>query len=90
MKSITVLKIASILLLIGCLGYTFLNLEELFYFPGWNVISIAGLFFFGFAGLVIDFLLVKLIKNKLWLNLVELLIVLWFSFELWIKINGHF
>ena len=86
MKRITVLKVASVLLLIGCLGYTFLYWVELSYEATWDFISIGGLFFFGLAGLLIDFLLIKYIENKRWLNSVELVIVLWFSFELWVKI----
>ena len=49
--------------------------------------GMVGLISFGIAGLIIDYVLRKLIKNKWILNIIELIIVFFFSIELWITNN---
>ncbi|SDY17670.1 hypothetical protein SAMN05444411_1532 [Lutibacter oricola] len=53
---------------------------------GWGVIGILGLIGIGFIGLIADFLLKKVIANKFYLNLIELLIIIIIFFSIPIEI----
>jgi len=53
---------------------------------GWGVIGILGIIFFGFIGLLVDMLLRKIISNKYYLNIIELLIVILIFFSIPIEI----
>ncbi len=87
MKKLTILSSFSILFLAGCLIYSIINWKVLSHAEGWGVVAIFGLISIGLAGLLVDFVLRKLIKNKWILNVIELIIVFFFSIELWITIN---
>ncbi|THD67416.1 hypothetical protein E7Z59_07070 [Robertkochia marina] len=87
MKKPTVLKIYSSLYLIGCIIFTILNYSNLVKEEGWGMVGMIGLISIGIIGLVLDFVLTKVIKNKITLNLTELFIVLLFSIELLIEIK---
>ncbi|TRZ42452.1 hypothetical protein [Robertkochia solimangrovi] len=87
MKKPTVLKIYSLLYLIGCIIFTILNYSNLDKGEGWGLVLMIGLISMGIIGLILDFFLTKLIQNKITLNLTELFIVLIFSIELLIKIK---
>lgn len=80
-KQLTILKICSLLLLIGSSAFTFVNWKTLSESEGWGIIAMVPLFLFGIIGYGIDFILTKLIKNKLSLNLIEVVIVLFFLME---------
>ena len=87
MKKFTILSCCSILFIVGCLFYTGINWRILSQAEGWGVVGMVGLISFGIAGLIIDYVLRKLIKNKWILNIIELIIVFFFSIELWITNN---
>ncbi len=81
MRKPTVLKIFSLLYLIGCIIFSILNYSNLVKEEGWGMVGMIGLISIGIMGLIIDLVLIKLIKNKLTLNFTELLIVLLFLSE---------
>jgi len=87
MKPFTVLKVFSILYIVSCLIYTVIKWKTLSNGEGWGVVYVFGLISFGLIGLLMDFILLKTIKNKWLLNSIELVIVVIFSMELWIEIN---
>ncbi len=87
MKPFTVLKVFSIFYIISCLIYTLIKWKVLSNAEGWGIVYMLGLISFGLIGLLIDFILIKTIKNKWLLNSIELIIVIIFIMELWIEIN---
>ncbi|ALM08248.1 hypothetical protein SB49_10875 [Sediminicola sp. YIK13] len=88
MMKFTVLKGFSLLFILGCLLFTMVKWSTLSYEEGWGVVGMIGLISLGLAGLILDFVLTKLIKNKWLLNLIELLVLFFFSIELWISIKS--
>ena len=67
--------------------YTLWNWKVLSHGEGWGVVAMVGLSSFGLIGFVLDFILVKLISNRLWLNIIQAFIVLFFGFWLYQNIN---
>ena len=88
-KNITILKGYSILYLTCCLLYTIIKYKTLSSGEGWGVVYMIALIAFGILGLLIDYILTLLIKNKILLNLIGLILVLMFSIELWIGLNRY-
>lgn len=86
-KNITILKGYSLIYLICCLLYTITNYKTLSSGEGWGVVYMIGLIAFGTLGLLIDYILVLLIKNKILLNVVGIVLVLIFSIELWVELR---
>ena len=82
MKKFTILNCCGVLFIVGCLFYTGINWRILSHEEGWGVVGLVGLISCGIAGLIIDYVLRKLIKNKWILNIIELIIVFFFSIEL--------
>lgn len=88
-KNITVLKVYSLIYLVCCSIYTVVNWDILSAGEGWGVVYMVGLISIGFLGLLIDFIMTLLIKNKKLLNLTETVLVLMFSIQLWIELNRY-
>jgi hypothetical protein len=87
MKKLTILNVYSIILILVSIIYTIWNWNVLSHGEGWGVVFMVGFFLSGFIGLIIDFILRYLIKNRLILNVTEFVIVFFFSIELWIELN---
>lgn len=84
MKSkLTILNISLLIYLLSCLGFTIMNYKQLSGHGGWGLLSVFGLLFFGFIGLLIDFVLRKTVKNKVILNLVGSIIVVLYLAWIW-------
>jgi len=66
--------------------YLLVKWKVLSHGEGWGVIGILGIIFFGFIGLLVDMLLRKIISNKYYLNIIELLIVILIFFSIPIEI----
>jgi len=86
MNRLTILNIVSILTILISFIYMALNWKVLSAGEGWGVIGILGLIGIGILGLITDFLLKKVIANKLYLNLIELLIIILIFFSIPVEI----
>ena len=83
MKNLTILKGFSLLFIFCCVVYTVVKWKTLSQGEGWGVVFMMPLILSGFIGLILDFILIKLVRNKRILNAIELVIVLIFSITLW-------
>ncbi|MFK7781803.1 hypothetical protein [Psychroserpens sp.] len=57
------------------------------YEEGWGVVAMVGLMSLGLVGLLADFILTLIIKNKKILNGIGILIAIGFSIMLWIELK---
>jgi hypothetical protein len=88
-KNMTILKGYSLVYLAFCLIFTIIKWETLSNGEGWGVVYMIGLISAGLFGLLIDFIMNLLIKNKKVLNGIGIILVLIFSIELWIELNRY-
>lgn len=86
-KNITILKGYSLIYLACCLIFTIIKWETLSEEEGWGVVYMIALTSAGLFGLLIDFVMTLLIKNKKILNGIGIILVLLFSIELWIELK---
>ena len=82
MKKWTILRTYFLIYLAGCLIDTIAKWKILSYEKGWGVVYMVGLMGIGIIGLLIDFILTLIIKNKKILNGVGVLIAIEFSIML--------
>ena len=75
-KRISVLFILSIGLILLCVGHILFDYERIRDPYGLGIVAMVILISAGVFGMLVDYALYKLIKNRLWLNVVELLFVL--------------
>ena len=78
----TFLKGYLLVYLTCCLIFTIIKWKTLSYEEGWGVVYMVGLIGLGLFGLVIDFILTLIIKNKKILNGIGILIAIGFSIML--------
>jgi len=78
----TFLKGYLLVYLTCCLIFTIIKWKTLSYEEGWGVVYMVGLIGLGLFGLVIDFILSLIIKNKKILNGIGILIAIGFSIML--------
>ena len=78
----TFLKGYLLVYLTCCLIFTIIKWDTLSYAEGWGVVYMVGLIGLGIFGLVIDFILTLIIKNKKILNGIGILIAIGFSIML--------
>ena len=78
----TFLKGYLLVYLTCCLIFTIIKWDTLSYAEGWGVVYMVGLIGLGLFGLVIDFILALIIKNKKILNAIGILIAIGFSIML--------
>ena len=83
----TILKGYLLVYLACCLIFTIIKWEILSNGEGWGVVYMIGLTSAGLFGLLIDFIMTLLIKNKKVLNGIGIILVLLFSIELWIELK---
>ncbi|WP_299216278.1 hypothetical protein [uncultured Dokdonia sp.] len=83
----TILKGYSLVYLACCLIFTIGNWKIIAQEEGWGVVYMIGLITIGLCGLLIDFVMILLIKNKKILNGIGAVLVLIFSIELWIELK---
>jgi len=81
----TILKSYLLVYLICCLIFTMVKWKTLSYEEGWGVVYMVGLMGIGLFGLLIDFILTLIIKNKKVLNGIGILIAIGFSIMLLIE-----
>ena len=82
MKKWTILRTYFLIYLAGYLIDTIAKWKILSYEKGWGVVYMVGLMGIGIIGLLIDFILTLIIKNKKILNGVGVLIAIGFSIML--------
>ena len=82
MKKWTILRTYFLIYLAGYLIDTIAKWKILSYEKGWGVVYMVGLMGIGIIGLLIDFILTLIIKNKKILNGVGVLIAIEFSIML--------
>ena len=70
----SILKIYSIIFLVGCIGFTVYNYDQLSEGEGWGVVGMVGLLGFGLLLLVVDIILHNIIKNKTLANIIGLVV----------------
>ncbi|MFD0975414.1 hypothetical protein [Salinimicrobium gaetbulicola] len=87
MKKLTPLKVFSVLYIFACVGYIIFNWETLTQAEGWGMVYMIGLLSAGFIGLLIDLVLIKLIKLNWIFYFAEILLIFFFSIELWIELT---
>ena len=87
MKKWTVLKAYFLIYLVCCIIYTIAKWKILSYEEGWGVVYMVGLIVIGLFGLLIDFILTLIIKNKKILNGIGILIVIGFSIMLFMELK---
>lgn len=85
----TFLKGYLLVYLTCCLIFTIIKWETLSYAEGWGVVYMVGLFVIGLFGLLIDFILTLIIKNKKILNGIGILIAIGFSIILFIELKNN-
>lgn len=78
----TILKGYLLIYLVCCLIYPIAKWETLSHGEGWGVVHMIGLITIGLFGLLIDFVMKLLIKNKRILNAVGIVLIVLFSIEL--------
>tara|TARA_R110000744_G_scaffold379132_1_gene496481 strand:- start:1661 stop:1930 length:270 start_codon:yes stop_codon:yes gene_type:complete len=86
-KKLTILKAYFIIYLACCIIYTIAKWKILSYEEGWGVVYMVGLIGIGLFGLLIDFILTLIIKNKKILNGIGILIAIGFSIMLFIELK---
>jgi hypothetical protein len=86
-KKWTVLRVYFIIYLACCLIYTITKWKILSYEEGWGVVYMFGLISIGLVGLLADFILTLIIKNKRILNGIGLFIAIGFSLMLWLELK---
>ena len=72
----SILTVYATILLIGCIGFTIYNYDQLSEGEGWGVVGMVGLMGFGIFLLVVDLILRNIIKNKIVVNIIGLVISL--------------
>jgi uncharacterized membrane protein len=87
MKKWTILRAYFMVYLACCIIYTIAKWKILSYEEGWGVVAMVGLISMGLVGLLADFILTLIIKNKRILNGIGLLIAIGFSIMLWIELK---
>lgn len=70
----SILKIYSIVFLIGCIGFTIYNYAQLSEGEGWGVVGMVGLLGFGVLLFVGDIVIRNLFKNKTTANVIGLVV----------------
>ena len=70
----SILTACAIIFLIGCVGFTIYNYDQLSEGEGWGVVGMVGLMGFGIFLLVVDLILRNIIKNKIVVNIIGLVI----------------
>jgi hypothetical protein len=85
-KKWTILRAYFLIYLACCIIYTTAKWKTLSYAEGWGVVGMVGLIGIGLFGLLIDFILTLIIKDKKTLNGIGILIVIGFSFMLFTEI----
>ena len=83
LKKVSVLFIFSLLLIIMCLAIMIFDFKAVNDPFGYGFIAMAVGIGIGIFGIFIDFLLALIIKNKVILNITELLIVSLFLYSVW-------
>lgn len=68
----SILTAYAIIFLIGCIGFTIYNYDQLSEGEGWGVVGMVGLMGFGIFLLVADLILRSIIKNKILVNIIGL------------------
>jgi len=86
-KKLTILRAYFLIYLACCVIYTIAKWKILSYEEGWGVVYMVGLIGVGLFGLLIDYILTFIIKNKKILNGIEILIVIGFSIMLFIELK---
>jgi uncharacterized membrane protein len=87
MKKWTILRAYFMVYLACCIIYTIAKWKILSYEEGWGVVAMVGLISMGLVGLLADFILTLIIKNKRILNGIGILIAIGFSIMLWIELK---
>ena len=85
MKKWTILKGYFLFYIVCCIIYTIAKWKVLSYEEGWGVVYMVGLIGIGLFGLLIDFILTVIIKNKKTLNGIGILIAIVFSIMLFME-----
>lgn len=70
----SILKIFALLFLIGCIGFTIYNYEQLSDGEGWGIVAMVGLFGFGIVLFIIDLVIRNLFKNKTTANFIGFMV----------------
>ncbi|WP_299716663.1 hypothetical protein [uncultured Tenacibaculum sp.] len=87
MKKWTILRTYFLIYLACCVIYTIVKWKILSFEEGWGVVYTIGLISIGLVGLLADFILTLIFKNKRILNGIGILIAIGFSIMLWIELN---
>lgn len=87
MKKGTILRAYFLIYLACCIIYTIAKWKILSFEEGWGVVYMIGLISIGLVGLLVDFILTLILKNKRILNGIGILIAIGFSIMLWIELN---
>ena len=86
-KKWTILRAYFLIYLACCIIYTIAKWKILSYEEGWGVVYMIGLIGIGLFGLLIDFILTFMIKDKKIHSGIEILIVIGFSIMLFIELK---
>ncbi|MFD0991020.1 hypothetical protein ACFQ1R_13005 [Mariniflexile jejuense] len=87
MKKWTILRAYFLIYLACCIVYTIAKWKTLAYEEGWGVVYMVGLIVIGLFGLLIDFILTLIIKNKKILNGIGIVIAMGFSIMLYMELK---
>jgi hypothetical protein len=73
---LTILNVSAILFLIGCIVFTIIRYPILSKGEGWGVVFMIGLFMYGATALVIDLVIQRIIRNRVYQNLVGGIVII--------------
>ena len=83
----TILRGYLLVYLTCCLNFTIVKWKTLSHAEGWGIVYMIGLIGIGLFGLLIDFILTLIIKNKKILNGIGILIAIGFSIMLFMELK---
>ena len=75
-SQLSILKVYAIVFLLGCIGFTIFNYDQLSAGEGWGIVGMVGLFGFGGVLLVADLILHNLITSRMARNIIGILLAI--------------
>ncbi len=73
---LSILNCAVLIFLAGCITFTLINYGAVSEGEGWGVVFMTGLFVLGLSGLLVDWIIQLLIKNRKQQNITGMIVLL--------------
>ena len=83
MQNLTLLKVYFIIYLVSCFIFVLANYKLIVYEDSITILFMTQLILIGLVGLLVDWILKRVLKNKKVFNGIELLIIVIFTITVW-------